>query len=426
MSRIRFAATAEPHLAGQDRPDLPFSTITHLHNWVWTTEPWLDRFDRELLDIGHPEALLEKRARARELNGQLRRWTFEELARRSHADRRNDPLRIPQFVLDAGAELEAIGSALSAVFTTARKMFEAYKTGATTGLPAHAQVGFAAVEDEAQTLARACRVVRAHPESFATGLAYIEKEYSEEAIVAHAEAKLAEIRTIYGNATPPIASKYTNGRESARNAMWRIGAVKNWALEQNMSMGRTEAQAVILIAAWLADDEPNWSQGLPALFESWVIESWRNSASENREERSGEQRQVLRMLRFELAHSADYRKKFVHVIKLAFARLDAAGVDVGDSADTAGIRDSEQPTRVEAPEAKLRGQRSRRQREKVSDEWIYMKEAEVKYRVSKSNLSDWKNADLQRDEWAADKNSGEVRFLITALERMLRAHGRLD
>lgn len=90
-------------------------------------------------------------------------------------------------------------------------------------------------------------------------------------------------------------------------------------------------------------------------------------------------------------------------------------------------RSSEEiPTVASDSSAKVKGP-GRRQRSPPSDGWIYIKEASMKYGIPRSTISRYSKKEMKRGvDSVQDEVSGEVRMSISALERVLAAHHRLN
>jgi hypothetical protein len=179
------------------------------------------------------------------------------------------------------------------------------------------------IEDDSQVLSRTCREVRLTPEKFSAGLAFIEREFSVETLRAQSQAELDSIDRQYPDGRPPIARIYESRLQQAEDPLYRVRTLQDWVQAQNMSMGVAEAQAVLLVAGWLADADPDWSKGLPALLDGWLAAYWKRRKDKNRRERLEQQRGALGMLRYNFAHRAKFRSTFAHICRLAWDRLEA-------------------------------------------------------------------------------------------------------
>lgn len=179
------------------------------------------------------------------------------------------------------------------------------------------------VEEDSSVLSRTCREVRSRPDRFDDGLAFIAREFSEAGLRSVAQAHLEEIDRIYPDGRPPIASAYENDMEMAKRPLHRVRLIQDWAAKQDLSMADEDAQAVLLVAAWLFDAEPDSSVGLPALFDAWLTEHWNSEPSANRQERLESQREALRLVSNSLGVFPQLRARIAHCARLAWNRIDA-------------------------------------------------------------------------------------------------------
>ncbi len=189
------------------------------------------------------------------------------------------------------------------------------------------------IEASSALFTRAIREVRASPARFAAGLALIAERFSTTARQAEAQAHLDDIaeRGMAGRPLPPhVVELYQHNRASASEAMARVGALRGFVETRTIAMDRAEAQAVLLVIAWIADDEPDFTQGLPRLLMEWVAEHWAGRTDPDREERIESQRGLLTFLRHGFGHDERMRSVMAHVGQLAWDRMEAAGATVVD------------------------------------------------------------------------------------------------
>lgn len=186
----------------------------------------------------------------------------------------------------------------------------------------------ASIEADSRLFSRTIREVRLSPERFASGLTLIADKFSVETRRAQAQAELDKFdENGPVERSHPLRAMYQQVLESASDPMLRIGALRGFVESRPLSLDRTEAQAVLLVVAWVADDDPDYTVGLPALLESWIVDYWAGRDDANRAQRVEEQRALLRFLRHGLGHDVDWRRRLSHVATLAWDRMDTISPD---------------------------------------------------------------------------------------------------
>lgn len=191
------------------------------------------------------------------------------------------------------------------------------------------------IQAASRLFTRTIRELRASPERFAAGLALVDEQFSTKTIRAKAQAEMADIdaRFMAGRPIPPfVVEAYRQEVDSASEPMSKVGALRTFVETRKIGLDRAEAQAVLLVVAWVADDDPDYSIGLPALLESWISEHWKKRRQPDRAERIASNRELLRFLRHGLKHDEEWRQRLAHVCQLAWDRMDAAAPVVVDHA----------------------------------------------------------------------------------------------
>lgn len=185
------------------------------------------------------------------------------------------------------------------------------------------------IEAASELFTRTICAVRAYPDRFAAGLALIAERFSTDTLRGAAQADMDEIAEGFKAGRPipqHTVDHYQDKLDSASDPMTRVGLLRGFIEEQTLGMDRAEAQAVLLLIAWVADDEPDFTIGLPALLESWITEHWKGRSESDRAQKIASQRELLRFLRHGLKHNDEWRAELAHVGKLAWNRMEAAGL----------------------------------------------------------------------------------------------------
>lgn len=290
-------------------------------------------------------------------------------------------------------------------------------------------------------ITRSVRDTRAEPESFARGAALLEASSSVAArrqfVRATLRRHIRELRQ--ENLDPsgnPLATAYL--RELCDLLPSRLPRFRafilppSYALKHlaycDATLGRHEAEAIVLLAAYHYDDNPDPNPAMPPCF-----------AKPRPEDLTEPERRVFYGVG--LMGRRNQLPDLMPRLRWAWERIDswpagqhptsshaARHADVVNQGHRSiGDDLSAIVSKAEVPATRRRrsnSNRRHRSRTPVRMGWIYKNDAVEKFGVSASNLDFWKLS-LAKGEWEKDENTGQIRFERAALEALLRSKSRL-